>query len=102
MAQEKYRVLRKELKSHGLDLPYVAGLCGCSLSKIYNNLNGFAEWSVRDVYAIMDALNLPYANIPVLFPKDGMYAGDVGEYDKSPATVLGETILKAMKEAGVA
>lgn len=102
MANEKFRVLRRELKRHGLDVQYLSELCGCSVSKIYSNLNGSSLWDMEAVYTIMDALNLPYVNIPVLFPKGGMYVGEIGEYDKGPATVLGETIIKALKEAGIA
>lgn len=101
MANEKHRILRRELKRHGLEVAYVAELCGCSVSKIYTNLNGTSQWAVSDIYTIMDALNLPYVNIPVVFPRGGMYAGEIGEYDKSPATVLGETIIKAVKEAHI-
>lgn len=101
MANEKFRVLRREMQRHGLDAIYAAELCGCSPAKMYNNLNGNAQWALKDIYIIMDAMNMPYVNIPVLFPKDGMYAGEIGEYDKSPATVLGETIIKAVKEAKI-
>ena len=101
MAKDYYRVLRKELKAHGLEISTVAELCGCSASKIYKNLAAHTPWSQDDIYIIMDALNLPYSEIPAVFPRGGMYTGEIGERSRSPADKVCEALIEFMKEANL-
>lgn len=77
MAKDYFRALRLEMKKQRLDVAGLAGLCGCSATTLYSALRGDREWTLEEMYITLDALGLPYSEMPTLFPRHGMYAGDV-------------------------
>lgn len=77
MAKDYFRELRKEMKKQRLDVAELAERCGCSQTTMRSALRGEREWKLEEMYITLDALGLPYSEMPTLFPRHGMYAGDV-------------------------
>ena len=72
----KFRRLQAELAAADLDRPYLARLLGyTSRAYIDKRMCGLVEWSLSDMYALMDLLRWPYDRMHELFPKDGIAAG---------------------------
>lgn len=92
MATDKFRVLRGEMKSHALDVPYLASLCGVKSGVIYAAIRGEREWPLEWMYITMDALGLPYSTMAKLFPRGGMYAGELDCRTPTPADHLAAAI----------
>lgn len=90
---DKYRVLRAQLKKRGIDTKYLAEKLDISTSTTSKRMRGDAAWLQTDMYTIMDLLHLPYEKIPVVFPRGGMYAGELNlEEEKSPEVLLAEAV----------
>lgn len=90
---DKYRVLRAQLKAHDVDTEYLAAKLDVSASTVSRRMCGSSVWLQTDMYTIMDLLHLPYEKIPVVFPRGGMYAGELDlEREKSPEELLAEAV----------
>lgn len=76
MAKDYFRELRKEMEKQQLDVAGLAELCGCSPRTIYSSLRREREWTLEEMYIVLDALGMPYEAMPKIFPRHGMYVGD--------------------------
>lgn len=77
MAKDYFRVLRAEMKRQGINAEGLAGLCGCSTSTMCAALRGDSEWKLEWMYITMDALGAPYSEMATLFPRRGVWAGEI-------------------------
>ena len=60
--------LRCRMMRAGADSATIAYVTGKSSSYVCSRLHGKLPWTMTDVYKICDALFIPYADIPVVFP----------------------------------
>lgn len=67
-----FRVLRQEVKGRGWDNRDIAKIIGCSAQHVSDMLCGKANFTQIQQYAIMDALNWSYADMYLMFPKNGI------------------------------
>lgn len=98
MASDKFRVLRREIKSRGIDLRDLAAQCGVSHSTFYATMRGEREWALEWMYIVMDALELPYSNMDKLFPRRGMYAGELDHKTQTPADHLAAAVREYVRQ----
>ena len=76
MAKDYFRELRKEMKKQQLDVDGLAELCGCSKTTMYSALRGAREWTLEEMYIVLDALGMPYEAMPKIFPRHGIQSAD--------------------------
>lgn len=69
--EKLFRRLRGELMANGLQNPDVGRLINRSADYVSLCLNGKAQWDLAEQYLIMDAINRPYSDLHIIFPKDG-------------------------------
>ena len=60
--------LRCRMMRVGADSATLAYVTGRSPSYVCSRINGHRPWDMDDVYKICDALFIPYADIPIVFP----------------------------------
>lgn len=94
----KHRVLRKQLKAARLEQGDIAYMINRSAAYVSRCMNGHSIWGLDEVYTIMDALHLGYEFIPVVFPRGGMYAGEVVEPEKTIESQLADKIVELVTE----
>ena len=95
---DKYRVLRTQLKEKDIDVAYLADKLGVCTDYVRRRLRGAAPWIQTDMYAVLDMLHIPYDQIHIIFPPGGMYAGDLATRDaKTPEELLAEAIRLVVK-----
>ncbi len=64
--------LRGKMKELDIDQAYLAkkiGLCEVSISL---RMNRKREWTLTEIYAVMDLIHEPYERLSEFFPKDGV------------------------------
>ena len=66
-----YERLRCALEDRGIRQCYIAKNLGVTSPTVSNRLSGKYDWPMKDVYAVMDLLKLPYEHMSAYFPKDG-------------------------------
>lgn len=66
-----FSVLRAKLKEKDIDNEYLAKQLNRSTAYISSRLNAKGAWTQDEQYAILDILNLPDNDLPVLFPRGG-------------------------------
>jgi hypothetical protein len=70
---EKFRRLQAELMALGIDRPYLARLMKHrNRDCIDQRMAGNVQWSLCEMYALMDLIHWPYDRMHELFPKDGV------------------------------
>lgn len=69
---DRFNYLRRRLSAHGIDITYLCELLGREYSYTNDRLRGYAPWSQKDQYIIMEAVNEPAENLHLMFPKDGI------------------------------
>lgn len=67
-----FRVLRQATKDQGWDNRDIAEIIECSAQHVSDILNGRAVFTQIQQYALMDAMKWPYADMYLLFPKNGI------------------------------
>lgn len=99
MSKDKYRVLWQELKRQDIDIPYLSKLTGITTASLYSRMRGGSPWHQSEMYDVMDVLRLPYDQLPVVFPRNGMYAGELQD-GKTPtaAEKLGNALLEYLMD----
>lgn len=90
----KHRVLRKHMKTARLEQGDIAYMIHRSTAYVSKCMNGHSSWGLDEVYIIMDALHLGYEFIPVVFPRGGMYAGEVVTPEKTIESQLADKIVE--------
>lgn len=97
---EYYRVLREELKKRGINTAKdLADIIGRSHTYVNMRLCGMYPWALDEVYHIMDdVLHVDASKIPVIFPRGGMYAGELEDKGQTKAERLLEAIRAALAD----
>lgn len=68
----RFRRLQAELMALGIDRPYLARLMKHrNRDCIDQRMAGNVQWSLREMYALMDLLRWPYDRMHELFPREG-------------------------------
>ena len=83
MHRRKFEILRRKLAGAGIEQRDVAKRINRGEAHVSRCMNGKAQWTMDEMYKIMDMLNEPYENMQNLFPKDGICKGItfVPQYD---------------------
>ena len=68
----KHRLLRGRMVAYDVDAKYMSDKIGIGKSTYDHSMAGYRAWTLDEVYAIMDALNVPYDQMHLFFPKDGV------------------------------
>lgn len=68
----RYRRLQGFLHAHGLYQEDVADLLGISVSSVSRRYRAIEPWRVDEMYALLDAVEAPYSQMSVLFPRGGI------------------------------
>lgn len=63
--------LRGAMAEHGVDGKEIAKITGIESTAISLRMTAKRPWKLTEMYAIMDALQLPYEQLFLYFPKDG-------------------------------
>lgn len=66
-----FSMLRAKLKEKDIDNEYLAKQLNRSAAYISSRLNARGSWTQDEQYAILDILNLPDDDLPLLFPRGG-------------------------------
>jgi transcriptional regulator with XRE-family HTH domain len=81
---KRFKALRGAMIAKGIDQRYLAELLGRGECYISHRMTGKAEWSMNEMYQIMDILDMPYERLHEMFPKDGI-SNEVHEYKRRMA-----------------
>jgi hypothetical protein len=72
MGKRKFSKLRGRLCEADIKQKEIAKLTGNGATTISHKFNGFgaSEWTVREAYTILDALEIDHSQIDLFFPPD--------------------------------
>ena len=69
---KKYNKLRGYLKMYGYEQPEVAERLGRGVSYVSRCYTGKNPWQQDEMYALMDMIERPYAELHEIFPPEGI------------------------------
>ena len=69
---KRFIELRGALAAKDIDQRYLGERLGVSAGYISARMTAKVPWDMEEVYTILDLINRPPEDIPVLFPKNGM------------------------------
>lgn len=72
MIRTRHTEIRAQMVRRGMKGPDLAGKLGVSDSTISAKLCGRTPWTVDEMYYIMDLFHIPYAELHIYFPKNGI------------------------------
>ena len=72
MIKTRHTELRAEMMKRGYDGISLAKEIGITNDTLSSRLCGKSPWTSREMYRIMDVLEMDYSLLPMLFPKDGI------------------------------
>lgn len=67
-----YRKLRGRMAEYDMKQSDIAEMLNKSHTYITQRINGHANFDLLEVYEICDRLEIPYEEIPIYFPRDGI------------------------------
>lgn len=70
MAQKHFKALRIQMIEKGLSCKELAKMIGMNYFTFSNRLTMHTPFTLREAYAVMDALELPYEHIATYFNKE--------------------------------
>lgn len=68
--QRRFKELRKLMYAEGIDQRTLAQQLGKGTTYVSLRIRGMAAWSMLDVYALCDLLEIPVSDIAVYFPRE--------------------------------
>ena len=66
-----FKKLRGKFAALGMDQNYIARKIGLDRSSVSLRMTGRREWTLSEIYAVMDLINEPYERLNEYFPKGG-------------------------------
>lgn len=100
MGSAKYRLLRRLCSEKGIDGRDIAEEIGRTADYVSMRMTGQRPWSQDEMYAVMDMLGQPYEHMPYIFPKGGMWAGEIPVKEPNKEERIGRAVIDVLKEAG--
>lgn len=73
-----FSLIRAKLVEVDIDQKYLAELLGISISSVSRSLNNERPWLQTEQYKFMDEFNIPYCEMHLYFPKDGITVKETG------------------------
>lgn len=100
-----YAELRKRMKERNVKQDDLCGVLGLeSQPNVSHRFSRKKAWTIAEMYAVMDYLKIPYAQLHIYFPKAGIAYVPPPEPKRkkmSPATLkLAEAIQQIMGDGG--
>ena len=74
MAKKRYSKLRGALVAKSIDQEYLAEKLNRSVWYVTQRMCGHDDWTLGEMYALMDLLRIPYSEMHEYFPKEGLSA----------------------------
>ncbi len=70
--QRAYLELRYQLLAQDMSFEDLGECCGLTANVLSTRFTGRVDWSLHEMYAIMDALQLPMEEMAKYFPRNGV------------------------------
>jgi len=93
MKEKRYVALRAEMSKRDIRQVDLATKIGRKESYVSRRLTGKDPWSQGEQYVIMDWLRLPYDQMHIYFPKNGI----TGDNQEKPASTREQEVLNALR-----
>jgi hypothetical protein len=94
MIKTRHTEIRAEMMRHGYDGRRLATVLDITAPTLSAKLCGHTPWTSREMYIIMDLLDLPYDKLNTYFPKNGI--SDVNCYRALPTDLPMQRRIKAV------